>query len=45
MAPFKFASQLEASSDHAPGGGDLYKPLREKIVGQALELGYDIMGR
>jgi hypothetical protein len=41
MAPAKFNSQLEASSYHAPGGGELYKPLREKIVKQALEQGYD----
>ncbi|KAI3318405.1 hypothetical protein HD806DRAFT_315362 [Xylariaceae sp. AK1471] len=41
MAPAKFKSQLEASSYHAPGGGELYKPLREKIVSQALEQGYD----
>jgi hypothetical protein len=41
MAPSKFKSQLEASSYHAPGGGELYRPLREKIVKQALEQGYD----
>ncbi|KAI0813827.1 hypothetical protein GGR55DRAFT_687456 [Xylaria sp. FL0064] len=41
MAPIKFKSQLEASSYHAPGGGELYKPLREKIVSQALAQGYD----
>ena len=41
MAPVKFKSQLEASSYHAPGGGELYKPLREKIVQQALDQGYD----
>ncbi|RYP57844.1 hypothetical protein DL770_010571 [Monosporascus sp. CRB-9-2] len=40
MAPAKFKTQLEASSYHAPGGGELYKPLREKIVRQALEQGY-----
>ena len=41
MAPVKFKSQLEASSYHAPGGGELYKPLREGVVKQALEQGYD----
>lgn len=41
MAPVKFKSQLEASSYHSPGGGELYKPLREKIVSEALEQGYD----
>ncbi|KAH8157476.1 hypothetical protein CIB48_g10773 [Xylaria polymorpha] len=41
MALAKFKSQLEASSYHAPGGGELYKPLREKIVTQALAQGYD----
>lgn len=41
MAPTKFKTQLEASSYHAPGGGELYKPLREKIVKQAIEQGYD----
>lgn len=41
MAPIKFKTQLEASSYHAPGGGDLYKPLREKLVSQALAQGYD----
>jgi hypothetical protein len=41
MAPSNFKSQLEASSYHAPGGGELYKPLREKIVKQALDQGYD----
>ncbi|KAJ8127450.1 hypothetical protein O1611_g6185 [Lasiodiplodia mahajangana] len=41
MAPTKFKSQLEASSYHEPGGGELYKPLREKVVSQALEQGYD----
>lgn len=41
MAPVKFKSQLEASSYHAPGGGELYKPLREKIVSEALAQGYD----
>ncbi|KAI1176065.1 hypothetical protein F4777DRAFT_548289 [Nemania sp. FL0916] len=41
MAPVKFKSQLEASSYHAPGGGELYKPLRERIVKQALAQGYD----
>ncbi|RYO74738.1 hypothetical protein DL766_004178 [Monosporascus sp. MC13-8B] len=40
MAPAKFKTQLEASSYHAPGGGELYKPLRENIVRQALEQGY-----
>ncbi|KAI2602751.1 hypothetical protein GGR54DRAFT_487851 [Hypoxylon sp. NC1633] len=41
MTPMKFKTQLEASSYHAPGGGELYKPLREKIVDQALAQGYD----
>ncbi|KAI1347665.1 hypothetical protein F5Y01DRAFT_294500 [Xylaria sp. FL0043] len=41
MAPVKFKTQLEASSYLAPGGGELYKPLREKIVSQALAQGYD----
>ncbi|GAP93056.1 putative protein [Rosellinia necatrix] len=41
MAPAKFKSQLEASSYHTPGGGEVYKPLREKIVSQALAQGYD----
>ncbi|KAF1818315.1 uncharacterized protein K489DRAFT_391242 [Dissoconium aciculare CBS 342.82] len=41
MAPSKFKSQLEASSYHAPGGGELYHPLRERIVKQALDQGYD----
>lgn len=41
MAPSKFKSQIEASSYHAPGGGELYRPLREKIVQQALDQGYD----
>ena len=41
MIPSKFKSQLEASSYHAPGGGELYKPLRENIVHQALAQGYD----
>ncbi|KAI0521397.1 hypothetical protein F5B22DRAFT_571771 [Xylaria bambusicola] len=41
MAPVKFKTQLEASSYHAPGGGELYKPLRESIVKLALEQGYD----
>ncbi|KAI9665923.1 MAG: hypothetical protein M1821_003858 [Bathelium mastoideum] len=41
MTPAKFTSQLEASSYHAPGGGEVYQPLREKIVKQALEQGYD----
>ncbi|KAI1277937.1 hypothetical protein F5Y07DRAFT_407121 [Xylaria sp. FL0933] len=41
MTGIKFKSQLEASSYHAPGGGELYKPVREKIVGQALAQGYD----
>ncbi|KAI0466984.1 hypothetical protein F4859DRAFT_526268 [Xylaria cf. heliscus] len=41
MAPTKFKNQLEASSYHAPGGGELYKPLRDKIVSQALAQGYD----
>ncbi|KAB5518908.1 hypothetical protein GE09DRAFT_1259071 [Coniochaeta sp. 2T2.1] len=41
MAPPKFKTQLEASSYHAPGGGELHKPLREKIVSQALAQGYD----
>ncbi|KAI0450514.1 hypothetical protein F5B21DRAFT_428291 [Xylaria acuta] len=41
MAPAKFKTQLEASSYHAPGGGELYKPLREKLVNQALAQGYD----
>ncbi|KAI1256612.1 hypothetical protein MGN70_001736 [Eutypa lata] len=41
MAAVKFKTQLEASSYHAPGGGELYKPLREKIVKQAIEQGYD----
>ncbi|KAJ8123483.1 hypothetical protein ONZ43_g582 [Nemania bipapillata] len=41
MAPVQFKSQLEASSYLAPGGGQLYSPLREKIVSQALSQGYD----
>ena len=41
MAAVKFKTQLEASSYHAPGGGELYRPLREKIVKQAIEQGYD----
>jgi hypothetical protein len=41
MAPSNFKSQLEASSYYAPGGGELYRPLREKIVKQALDQGYD----
>ncbi|KAI1346523.1 hypothetical protein F5Y01DRAFT_308222 [Xylaria sp. FL0043] len=41
MSPVKFKSQLEASSYHAPGGGELYKPLREKIISQALAQDYD----
>lgn len=41
MAPPSFKSQLEASSYHAPGGGEAYKALREKVVKQALEQGYD----
>ncbi|KAI0022807.1 hypothetical protein F4780DRAFT_731613 [Xylariomycetidae sp. FL0641] len=41
MAPTKFKSALEGSSYHSPGGGELYKPLREKIVQLALAQGYD----
>jgi acyl-CoA thioesterase FadM len=41
MAQSRFKSQLDASSYHAPGGGQLYKPLRDKTVQQALEQGYD----
>jgi len=41
MAPTKFKSALEASSYHAPGGGEVYRPLREAIVQQALAMGYD----
>ncbi|KAI1812264.1 hypothetical protein GGS20DRAFT_558821 [Poronia punctata] len=42
MAPTKFKSQLEASSYHSPGGGELYKPLREEIVRLAVAQGYDV---
>jgi hypothetical protein len=41
MPPSNFRSQLEASSYHAPGGGELFKPLGETIVRQALDQGYD----
>ncbi|KAI0189895.1 hypothetical protein F4808DRAFT_31841 [Astrocystis sublimbata] len=41
MAPATFKTQLEASSYHAPGGGELYKPLRAAIVELALAQGYD----
>ena len=42
MPPFaKFKTQLEASSYHAPGGGEAYKPLREAVVATATAMGYD----
>ncbi|KAI0151794.1 hypothetical protein GGR57DRAFT_513749 [Xylariaceae sp. FL1272] len=41
MTQPKFKSQIDESSYHAPGGGELYKPLREAIVNQALAQGYD----
>lgn len=37
----KFKSQLEASSYHAPGGGEAYRPLRENVVKVAIGMGYD----
>jgi hypothetical protein len=42
MAPLvTFPSDLAASSYQARGGGDLYAPLREKVVAIALAMGYD----
>ncbi|KAH7303979.1 hypothetical protein B0I35DRAFT_484849 [Stachybotrys elegans] len=41
MAPGKFSSRLQASSYHAPGGGDAYKTLREKLIKEILAQGYD----
>lgn len=37
----QFASHLEASSYHAPGGGEAYKPLRESVIKTAVAMGYD----
>ncbi|KAK2746700.1 hypothetical protein CKAH01_18195 [Colletotrichum kahawae] len=36
-----FPSRLEASSYHAPGGGAAYQPLRESLIKNILEQGYD----
>ncbi|KAF4815957.1 hypothetical protein CGCSCA5_v006911 [Colletotrichum siamense] len=36
-----FTSRLEASSYHAPGGGAAYQPLRESLIKNILEQGYD----
>jgi hypothetical protein len=39
--PVAFPSDLAASSYQAPGGGELYAPLREKVIAIALAMGYD----
>ncbi|KFY01096.1 hypothetical protein O988_02917 [Pseudogymnoascus sp. VKM F-3808] len=39
--PVAFPSALAASSYHAPGGGELYAPLREKVIATAVAMGYD----
>jgi len=39
--PATFPSLLEASSYQTPGGGDLYTPLREKVIATAIAMGYD----
>ncbi|KAI0479445.1 hypothetical protein GGR56DRAFT_635058 [Xylariaceae sp. FL0804] len=41
MTLTKFPTQLDGSSYHAPGGGELYKPSRQKMVSQAIASGYD----
>ncbi|KAF9871771.1 hypothetical protein CkaCkLH20_10705 [Colletotrichum karsti] len=41
MSRKPFSSRLEASSYHAPGGGPAYTALREKLVKQIIEQGYD----
>jgi acyl-CoA thioesterase FadM len=37
----QFLSTLDASSYQAPGGGELYAPLRKNIVETAVAMGYD----
>ena len=41
MAPPQFKSYLEGSSYFLPGGGELYRPLREKVVKQMTDMGFD----
>jgi hypothetical protein len=41
MAPGRFSSRLQASSYHAPGGGEAYRSLREALVKKILAQGYD----